>query len=215
MRSPEPEIVTLAKMVDDNAARIAEGEKALADVNAEIGSALLDAERGGDDEAVKGALKRLAAAERRRDDKLGKQERLRLKAVELERQLAAERDKEAARERREMLADYMRRHDAMQEANRAMLAAVMSIGELAREANEHSRVTAKQALALGLPDERRGRHFGAQYGALKNVLNGLLTGHTRMVREARADIERDWRTTPNGRRALELQAALDRPDDGE
>jgi len=208
----EPEVVTLAKMSDHLAARMAEAERALTQADAEIARTALEAERGvGDD-----ALRKLARAEKRRDTLAVELERLRMAGQELERQLADERDAAEARERLTLVAEYIAHRDAVDRANAAMMAAIEGLVPLAAEANEHGQAAGQIGLRLGFHDER-GR-IGVKPGYVKLAMRGVtenVHGSERLLNEARGGLLRDWRTTANGKRAMELQAALSGDDKAE
>jgi len=194
--------VTLAKMSDHLAERTAEAERAVAEANAEIATASLEAERGGGDDV----LKKLARAEKRRDTLATELERLHMAARELERQLANEREEAEAKAKRELLREYIEHREAVQEANRAMFAAVEGLAELAATSSQHGRKAGQLALRLGFSDERGG--FGPQYGYIRAAFEGVMHAAPRVVNDARNGMQNGWRDTPNGRRATELQAAL-------
>jgi hypothetical protein len=201
----EPEVVTLAKMSDHLAERAAETERALTEADAEIARTAFEAERGGGDDA----LRKLASAEKRRDKLVAELERLHMAAQELERQLTDERERAEARERLALVRQYIEHRDAVDKANAAMMAAIEGLVPLAAEANEHGQVAAQIGLRLGFHDER-GR-LGVKPGYVKTAMRGVtenVHGSERLLHEAREGLLRDWRVTANGKRAMELQAAL-------
>lgn len=199
---PEPEIVTLTKMVDNLTARIAEAETALADTVAVIASAALAAERGDDE-----ALRTLAASEKRRDKQAAELDRLRLASAELDRQLAAERDAAEVAEKRELVRQYVDHRDALTALNLEMLEAIEKLAPLAEQARTRGRAASQLGIRLGLGDARA--DLGPMYGWLKTALDaGTLHGNQRSVATARAGITKPWRDSAIGRRAVALLAAL-------
>ena len=199
----EPEIVTLAKMTDNLVTRIDETEAALADTMAVIATAALDAERGDDN-----ALRTLAAAEKKSEKQRQELDRLRLASAELDRQLAAERNAAEIAEKRELVRQYVEHRDALVALNLDMLAAIEKLAPLAAEARTRGRTASQLGIRLGIGDERA--DLGPQYGFLRLAMDqGTLHNQPKSLDAARAGVQKPWRDSPIGRRAVALQAALE------
>ena len=117
-----------------------------------------------------------------------------------------ETDEPAAQ--RALVAEYIDHHEKVQKATRAMFDAIEAMRTRTDEAREHGRLAGRLASRLGFPSDERGVPLGRQLGYLKSALDGVLSGQPRLVNSARGVVMADWRETPNGRRALALQAAL-------
>ena len=200
----EPGIVTHAKMDEHLRSQVAKAEKALADAQAAVDLAALDDERGSSPET----LRKLSKAEERRDKRAAELRQLGEARRALDTQLAHERQAAEAQAKRDTLADYGKHRDAVRDRNLAVVAAFENVAADIEQARKDARAADALGRSLGFAPEGHGRGLWPEVGALKNLLNGLLTGQPRVVRDARQRIERDWRTTPNGRRAVALLAAL-------
>jgi len=203
-RPTEPVIVTLAEHRETLARSLAEKETQLAEAEAEARRAALDVETQPGEDAVR----KRTSAKRRREKLAEELAQLHDAMRELDERLERERQDAAARARREALADYGKHRDAVKARAIAALAHIEDAAADIDAARRHARAADALGRSLGFPLEGYGRGMWPEVGALKNVLNGLLSGQARVVREARERVERDWRTTPNGRRAVALLAAL-------
>ncbi len=204
---PEPEIVTLSKMSDHLGARLAEVEAALSAATAEVAAASLLAERGGSDDA----LRRLAAAEKRRDKLTAELERLNVATGELERQLAAEREKAEADRRRDMLTEYVAHRDFVQNASRQLFEAVVALEPVVREARQRAKAATMLAPRLDLPVVNQGVYYpelGSARLAFKTVMGDVGAARDRILTDARDRVARDWHDTADGRRVDDLRTAL-------
>lgn len=201
-RAAEPEIVTLTKMTGNLAERVATAENALADTEAAIVAATQAAEHGDDE-----ALRRLAAAEQRREKQSRELERLRTAGADLERQLVTEREEADASAQRELLREYIAHRDAVGAACLAMLEAIEALAPQAAEARAHGQAANRTSAELhGFTDERGA--FVPKLRFVTAALGAVLQGADGQLAEARAAIVHSWRDTPNGRRATALEAAL-------
>ncbi len=205
--NPEPDIVTLSQMSDHLAGRLAEVEAALSESTAEVAAATLLVERGGRDDA----LRRLASAEKRRDKLAVELKRLRVATGELERQLAAERERAEADRRRDMLTEYVAHRDFVQNAGRQLFEAVVALEPVVREARQRANAATRLAPRLDLPVVNQGVYYpelGSARLAFKTVMGDVGAARDRILADARARVSRDWHSTVDGRRVEELRTAL-------
>jgi hypothetical protein len=203
--APQPQIVTLAQIVSDVAARTAAAEQAYAEVTAAVAAAALEVERGGGEDA----LRTLATAEKKRETAAADLERRRLTVGELDRQLARQREDDEGAGKLTLVREYIASREKVQAANFAMFAAILAMKDKTEEARVHGKRAAAAAHALAFPtEESSGAPLGPQQGYMKAAMDGILGNVPRMVESARHGIMRDWGTTTNGKRALELLAAL-------
>ena len=109
-----------------------------------------------------------------------------------------------------LVEEYIAASDKVSAASQKMLDHIESMKTLTEEAREQARLAGRAAIRLGFPaEEGSGAPLGRQQGYIKTAVNGILANHSALVETAvRRAIMRDWRETRNGRRALELQAAL-------
>jgi hypothetical protein len=206
----EPEVVTLAKMNDHLNGRLTDTRAALAEAEAAVARLALEAERTGGD-----ALRKLAVEEKRRDTLKAEAERLQQATEELHRELQRERDAAEAAVKRDMVNLYIARREFLQESNLAMLKTIEGLRPAIQEALKKGREAAQIALRLGFGDERSDAALGPKLGFLKGAFLAVTGGGAHLASEARYGVLRDWRDSPNGRRALALQAALDSCPTGE
>jgi hypothetical protein len=200
-------VCALAEMEDKLTLKLGLTARALAESRVEVAELALAAERGDAD-----AAKKLAGVEKRTAKLATELERLVRARDEAARQLAEQRQAEEAESERVKLRAYVAARERVYKVNTALFAGVEALAPLIAEAHEAGRIAQQAERAAGLSPTREGSAYGVAAGWLRTAFNAVLDANGRRgskrLEEARVGVSRSWRTTANGKRALDLLAAL-------